>query len=126
MRSATAAAIGPLPTWRSASPAAVIPVPKASASVGRSRPAGSGRLRVRSMSASVRRSMTMLRALAPAATSPVPARAIAMGRRATDPGDATTNPTQAVSTTIRVIRGFVSSRKSAAAARRGRTTEALT
>ena len=50
------------------------------ASPGPRRPAGSGRARVRNISASVSRSITWLRTLAPAATRPVPTSAAASRR----------------------------------------------
>jgi len=83
--------------------------PQASASGGRSRPAGSGRFRVRSIRESVRRSSSMLKQLAPAATSAVPARVAASRPVRMPPVEPRAKPTKAVSTTISVMRGLVSS-----------------
>ena len=55
------------------------------ASTARSRPSGSGRIRVRRISASVSRSYTWLSAAAPPATSAVPATAAAMSDRFSGP-----------------------------------------
>ena len=84
--------------------------PQASASVVRKRPAGIGRFRVRSMRASVRRSINMFSALAPAATRPVPIRTATRPARRTWAADPITKPTIVVSWTIKVMRGLVSSR----------------
>ena len=89
------------------------------------RPDGIGRVRVRSMSASVSRSITWLRTLAPAATRPVPASATARTRVHGEAVDAVTKPTSAVNTTIAVIRGLASSTQSAAVARESGTVGEL-
>ena len=69
------------------------------------------------MSASVSRSITMLRTLAPPATRPVPTSAAVSRPLQGEASEAATNPTSAVNTTIVVMRGFVSSSQSAAEAR---------
>jgi hypothetical protein len=61
------------------------------------------------MSASVRRSSSMLRVLAPAATRPVPASTVARAGTSIAPRDPITKPTSAVSITIKVILGLTSS-----------------
>ena len=84
-----------------------------------------GRERVRCMSASVSRSITMLITLAPAATRPVPTSAAVSRALQGEAEEAVTNPTMAVKTTSSVMRGLVSSSQSAAVARlRGRLASA--
>ena len=92
--------------------------PKVAGFAGRDAPAtGCGRARVRSISASVSRSITWLRTLAPAATRPVPASAAASTGVQGEAVEAVTKPTSAVNTTIVVIRGLASSIQSAAVGR---------
>jgi hypothetical protein len=83
--------------------------PKASASPGITRPAGTGRLAVRAMTASMSASYHMLSA--PAAPAPT---AMQISAKPANTGcigtGATARPTSAVNTTSDITRGFMSSR----------------
>src|SRR5215831_18768915 len=83
------------------------PRPSASPVQGSIRPAGIGRCRVRSIRASVSRSIQLLRTFAEATSSPVPASSSAVRAAPIDPG-ASHTPIAVVKTTMVVTRGFAS------------------
>src|SRR5688572_14910118 len=83
-------------------------MPNMSAVSAERRPVGSGRVRVRVMSASLSFSSIMLSALAPATTSAVPNTAATVTTQSSAPGAATA-PKNVVNTTRRVIFGLLSS-----------------
>ena len=94
-------------------PTSEIITPNANAFSAVSRPDGIGRLAVRRIRASVWRSTTWLRAEAPLAIRAVPNKACQKTGQASGRAATSRKPAAVVKTTIKLIRGLVSSTKSA-------------
>ncbi len=103
--SAPATTLTRSPSTTTAKPASV--TPKASASPGATRPAGTGRFCVRAMRASMSASYHMLSAPAAPAPTAMQISAVAAITGCRCPG-AIISPTNAVNTTSDITRGFIS------------------